>query len=283
LAGQTIGVVSGRRLSSLIAPREHGAWGLLLVPLVTGGALGLLNGGAAQPLASLTFAALSLFWLRTPLETWTGAGLIRIQTGQERRGVAVAILGLATVAAFALLSLFLDGRNRELLPLGLAAVAAFLAQSFLRKLGRATRMLSQFVGSLALTVTAPAAYYVVTGQLNRTAFVLWTANFLFAVNQVHYVQVRIHAARLSTRAQKFAHGYSFLIAEVVMISVLLAGCYYHFLSAFVALAFLPIAIRGAAWFVTKRNSLLVRKLGWTELIHSAAFGMLLVAGIHFGK
>jgi YwiC-like protein len=283
LAGQSIGAVSNRRLSALIAPREHGAWGLLLVPLFTGGALGLLNGGEAQPLGPLTLAVLSLFWLRTPVETWTGAGLIRIQTDEERRGVAAAIVGLATVAALALLSLFIAGRNRELLPLGLAAVAAFLAQNFLRKLGRSTRMLAQFVGSLGLTVTAPAAYYVVTGQLDRNAFVLWAANFFFAVNQVHYVQMRIHAARLTNRAQKFAHGYRFLIAEAVMITGLVAGWRCHLLPALAVLAFLPIAIRGAGWFVQKQNSLLVRKLGWTELIHSVAFGILLVAAVHFGS
>ena len=40
-----LAVLPNARLGSLIAPREHGAWGLLFVPLATGGSIGLLAGG----------------------------------------------------------------------------------------------------------------------------------------------------------------------------------------------------------------------------------------------
>ena len=53
-------MASGRR-QSLIFPREHGAWGILLVPLVTGASVGLLAGGRAWPLAPLSIAVLALF------------------------------------------------------------------------------------------------------------------------------------------------------------------------------------------------------------------------------
>jgi hypothetical protein len=46
-----------RRLSLLITPREHGAWGLLFVPLAIGGAIGLLSGGSRVPLLALAVAA----------------------------------------------------------------------------------------------------------------------------------------------------------------------------------------------------------------------------------
>ena len=70
-----INALPGQRISDLIAPREHGAWGLLFVPLVTGGAVGLLAGGDVAPLIAFTVAALGLFWIRTPLESWLGNGL----------------------------------------------------------------------------------------------------------------------------------------------------------------------------------------------------------------
>ena len=60
---------SGRR-RALVIPREHGAWGMLLVPLATGAVAALhfsVNGGA---LALFIVAAMSLFWLRTPVESW---------------------------------------------------------------------------------------------------------------------------------------------------------------------------------------------------------------------
>ena len=82
-------------------------------------------------------------------------------------------------------------------------------------------MLSQFVGTLGLTVTAPAAYYVVTGELNRSAWTLWIANSLFGVNQIHFVQLRIHSARLSGWSQKVARGRGFLFGELLLIAALI--------------------------------------------------------------
>jgi hypothetical protein len=198
--------IRNRRLGSLIIPREHGAWGLLFVPLATGGAIGVLARGNGVPPIALSIAALALFWLRTPVESWVGTGLLRAQGQRERRSVGVIILILAAVAAFALASLLLQGRNSDLLLLGLIAMIALLAEGLLRKLGRRTRMLSRVAGALGLTVAAPAAYYVVTGRLDHDAWTLWLAIFLFAGNQIHFVQIRIHSARASGWAQEFLWG-----------------------------------------------------------------------------
>ena len=267
-----------RRLGSLIAPREHGAWGLLLVPLATGGAVGVLAGGNALPLASLTIAALVLFWLRTPIESWLGIGLIRARTHQERRVVAITILLLAKIAVAALISLFWMGRNFGLLYFGLAAIAAFTAQSFVRKLGRRGRMPAQIVGTLGLTVGAHAAYYVATGQFNRIGWALWTANFLFAGNQIHFVQLRIRSARLGNWREKFLRGYKFLIGQLVLAMALAFFWHSHLLPALAALAFVPILVRGVAWFFEGPKPLVVRAVGWTELAHAVIFGLLFVAG-----
>lgn len=277
-----LAIVPDHRASALITPREHGAWGLLLVPLATGGAVGLLSGGTALPLAALTLAALALFWLRTPVESWLGTGLIRAQTAHERRSVGVTILILAAVAAFALIALFRAGTNRDLLLLGVAAVFAFIGQSLLRKVSRRTRMLAQIVGTVGLTVTAPAAYYVVTGQLDRNAWILWIANFLFAGNQVHFVQLRIHSARLNGRAEKFERGRAFLVGEALLASALFVVWHFHLPPRMAALAFIPALARGTAWFFEPQKPLLVRRLGWTELAHALLFGVLLTAGFLLG-
>ncbi|MGO8796007.1 MAG: YwiC-like family protein [Candidatus Sulfotelmatobacter sp.] len=286
MASQTgqIAALPNRRLGSLIAPREHGAWGLLLVPLATGGVIGVLAGGDLLPLAAFTVAALTLFWLRSPVESWLGTGLLRAQSQQERHGVGITILILAAVAGLALASLFWETRNsKELLLLGLIAGVAFAGQSLLRKLGRQTRMLSQIVGTVGLTVTAPAAYFVVTGQLDREAWALWMANLLFAGNQIHYVQLRIHSARASNFLQKFKSGRSFLLGEILLAATLAFAWYSHWLNALAALAFLPLLVRGAVWFFESPQPLLVRKLGWTELGHGVLFGVLLIAGFHLGR
>jgi 4-hydroxybenzoate polyprenyltransferase len=279
--GSELAAFSNRRTGSLIAPREHGAWGLLLVPLFTGGIVGLLHTGAVFPLLALMVAALALFWSRTPAENWFGTGMMRAQTAQDRRTVATATFILWTIATLALMALFRDGRNHDLLFLGAIAAIAFLAQAILRKLSRNTRVLSQVVGTLGLTLSAPAAYYVVTGELNRTAWTLWIANFLFAVNQIHFVQLRIHCARRSGWSQKFAPGRSFLYGEVLLIVTLAFAWRFHFLPWLAALAFLPLILRGAFWFFEGQKPLLVRRLGWTELTYAIVFGVCLVAGFRF--
>jgi len=263
---------------SLIAPREHGAWGLLLVPLGSGGMVGLLEGNHVFAFVTLLVAALALFWLRTPAENWLGTGIMRAQTDKERRTVASATFILSTVSILGLLALFWNGRNPDLVILGAIAGIAFVAQAILRKLGRRTRMLSQFVGALGLTTTAPAAYYVLTGELNRTAWTLWMANFLFAVNQIQFVELRIHSARLSGCSQKREHGRPFLFGEALLLAALTLAWRSHFLPWLSALAFLPLLLRGALWFFESQKPLVVRRLGWTELTYAILFGICLAAG-----
>ena len=278
-----LAALPNRRMSSLIAPREHGAWGLLLVPLATGGALGLLAGGSTLPLIALTISALALFWLRTPLESFLGTGLIRAQGQRERRTVGITILLLAAIAAAASAALFSKAPNRGLLLLGAIAVSAFLGQAILRKLSRGTRMLSQIVGTLGLTVTAPAAYFVATGTLDGTAWALWVANLLFAGDQIHFVQLRLRSTRATGWTQKLELGQNFFAGQLLLAAALIFAWRFSLIPALAALAFLPLLIRGTAWFFERQKPLLVRRLGWTELAHAIIFGIWLVAGFHLAR
>lgn len=79
------------------------------------------------------------------------------------------------------------GRNPGLLFFGVATALALLAQTGLRSFDRKTRIAAQVVGTVGLTCTAPAAYYIGAGQLDRRAFVLGSANWIFAGNQIRFV------------------------------------------------------------------------------------------------
>lgn len=48
------------------------------------------------------------------------------------------------------------------------------------------------------------------GQLDLIAWSLWAANLLFAINQIQYVQLRIHAAHTTNRSEKLSAGRWFL-------------------------------------------------------------------------
>jgi hypothetical protein len=265
------------RRRALVIPREHGAWGMLLVPLVTGATVGVLSGGRVAPVLWLAVAVLTLFWIRTPLESWLGTGAVRVQTREERQLVSRVALPLATVATVALSALFWQGKNRELIWVGMVASAAFAMKVFLKRMGRSTRVAAEVVGALALTSTAPAAYCVATGQLDPRAWALWLVNWLFAADQIHFVWLRIRGARATGLSEKFIGGWSFLIGQILLIGVLSLACYFRWLPELTLIAFAPALFRGFAWFAKRPKPIVVRRLGWTELAHAVAFGVLLTA------
>lgn len=270
-ASRAVEVARRSRRRALIVPREHGAWGLLLVPMLTGAAVGLRHGGNFIGFLLLLLAALALFWLRTPVETLLGTSAMRAQDSEERRLVLHVAAFLACISAVALGTLLWGGRNGALWLIGVAAFAAFAAQAVLKKLGRKKRMLSEMVGTIGLTASSPAAYYIITGKLGIVAWMLWLANFLFAGNQIHYVQLRIRTAKISGVREKFARGWKFAAGQLGMIAVLAAACFVRWMPWAVLIAFVPLILRGYVYFLESPRPLLVRQLGWAELRQAVVF------------
>jgi hypothetical protein len=266
------------RLRSFVLPREHGAWGILLVPLVTGAVVALLRGGAAVPVLLFLLASVALFCLRTPVEAALDTSVQRIDTPAERRLVMAAVAGYAAVASVPLAVLLWNGNNPGLLLLGAIAAFSFGTQALLRKLGRKTRMASQMVGLVGLTSTAAGAYYVAIGRFDTTAWMIWAANWLFAANQVHMVQLRIHNAKVAGLRRRLARGWKFLAGEILTVILLVVFFYFRLLPKMSVVAFHPMLLRGAAWFFKNPRPLRVRRLGWMELGFALIFGVMFVSG-----
>ena len=265
------------RRRALILPREHGAWGLLLVPMITGAGVAFRQASHIFPLILLLTAALALFWLRTPLESLLGTSAMRAQTLEESHTLRSFIVMLAGIAGFALAALLWAGRNIDLWPLGAAVAAAFIGQAILKKMGRRTRMLSEMVGTIGLTASAPAAYYVITGEFNQTAWMLWLENILFAGDQIHYVQLRIHTAKVEGFRAKLRRGWAFAVGQALMTAIITLACLTRLMPPIASLAFAPLLFRGWFYFVQEPTQLIVRRLGWSELKHATAFCVLLIA------
>ena len=264
------------RNRALIVPREHGAWGLLLVPMVTAAGVAFRQSTNVFPFVLLLTAALALFWLRTPLESLLGISAIRAETKEERGSVAFVVLYLAIVAVLASSMLLWAGQNPLLWLIGAAAGVAFVAQAVLRKMGRHTRMLSEIVGTIGLTASAPAVYYVITGKFGITGWMLWLVNLTFAGNQIHYVQIRIHTCKLSGFYAKLARARTFALGQLAMAAVLAAACWLGWMPWLVLLAFVPLLLRGFYYFVQKPALLRVRRLGWNELAQAIVFCVLFI-------
>lgn len=279
--GAAAGVRSRGRARLLVFPREHGAWGILLVPLVAGGWMGY-QPGSLGPLLLFTVAVLALFLLRTPLEAWLGGAAIRAHTAAERalaRKAAGLYALLAMLAGFTLLR---HGPAAGLLWLGMVAALCGFAQAGLRRLRRETRVPAQVIGAVGLTATAPGAYYVAAGALDQTAYVLWLVNWLFAAHQIHYVHLRIGAAKARTRPEKFRAGRGFVITQSVLLGGLAGVAAASYAPPMLFLAFIPALVRAAVWFQQPQGTLSVRRLGFSELAQNIAFGVLVIVTLQVG-
>ena len=150
-------------------------------------------------------------------------------------------------------------------------------QALLKKLSRSARPAAQMVGVLGLTCTAPAAYYVATGRLDTNALALWAANWIFAGDQIHFVQLRIHAARAATFHEKWTAGWTFFVIQILLLPVFAVARHFRWIPALAIVAFVPVLVRGIAWFFRGPETLQIRSLGWSEMKQGILFGMLLAA------
>jgi hypothetical protein len=266
------------RLRSFILPREHGAWGILLIPLLTGASIGFATGHGVLPFLLFIAASLSLFCLRTPVEAWLGASALRPQTPPEQMVLFCSLAVYTAIAALSVGWLLWRERALGLVLVGGAAVVIFLAQAGLKKLGRQMRLAAQVLGALGLTSTAAGAYYVVTGALDQKALILWTANWLFAINQIHFVQMRIHGGRAAGLREKLSTGAWFLLGETLTVFLLIVAWRLRCLPALAGLAFVPVLLRGLRWFWQAKEPLAIHRLGFTELAHVLVFGVLFILG-----
>ena len=265
---------------SFVLPREHGAWGMLLVPLVTGAAAGNPRGERIIWILLFAATALGLFFLRTPVEAGLEISPLRPQDAAERRLVHYFIYIYSSLAVLALAVLILWAHAYGLLLLGAVAAIAFLLQAVLKQLGRETRMNAQLTGAIALSSTAAGAYYLATGRFGLTAVIIWLANWLFAANQIHFVQLRIHSARAMAPAEKLRQGRGFLLHQAGCL--LLLGLIWRagWLPGLILVAFGPLFVRGFTWFLESPQPLRVHRLGVSELLYAIVFGFFFVAGYH---
>jgi hypothetical protein len=103
---------------------------------------------------------------------------------------------------------------------------------------------------------------------------------LFAINQIHFVPLRIHAAGRRTAARSWAACW-FLASQVILIALFAVVCGLQVFPWYSALAFVPVLWRGFAWFTAEPRPLAVHTLGKSELGYACLFEVLLVLAMAF--
>jgi len=257
-------------LSKPIIPKEHGAWAVLLVPLFIGIGHG---GGLGWPALLLLISSVALFLSYAPVQTLLRGTLgTRPDEAKVRAARQWASLSLF-IAAVSILPLFFHYHRWLLLPIGLIGLASFLSFQLTRL--RLKALPSDLAAVTGLTLTAPAAYYVTSGELDVAAVTLWVLNILFFGSCVFYVHTRIRAlaarkADWSWR-DRLSYGGVNLLYHAVMFCILGLLAIHQLTPTLELLAFTPITIYTVWGTLTLVSAVNFRRLGFTLLTHSIAF------------
>ena len=236
-------MVENRLAAKMNLPREHGAWGILLIPFASAaGIAGVFD----APVMLLLASVLCFYLARTSF-----------LTGNYRSMVGLLVVSL--VAAVPIVFVW----HRW----WLVAFGASVAPVALRRTARGLAM--QLAAVAGLTLTAPVTWYVATGSLGWPAWRLWLLNALYFAGRVLYVKMHTAAAR-----HRSDNRLRFCAPTLVYHGVLtgLAACWWPF-----GLAFVPDVLHAFVGVARLTPFLRIKRLAWTEVAASVVFGVSLVA------
>jgi hypothetical protein len=261
----------------LLVPREHGTWGLLLFPLISGAIVGYSASPNASSKAALWFllTALSAFLIYQPLESLLGLSLIKARSQRQQRIAILSVIALAVIATAGVLELFHLHRGL-VLGFGLVALGCFGVRILLGS-SRSMRVPRQLIGALGLSSTAAGAYYAASGRIDWTGILLWLASWLFAAGQIEYVHLRISTAQVRSRRQKARLSLTVCFLHLLMIGASITATFAGFAPLLLALVFVPSIIRVGVWLARPWRPLGVHILGLSELLQGLLFNILLVS------
>lgn len=257
----------------LLLPREHGAWALWLLPLISGGIVGFTGRAAVAPALWFSVVAIAAFLMHQPLESLLGVSVVRLRSAREQRVAVFWVIGLTVAAALGVMELVLLHRGLVLL-IAAAALSCFALAAFCRR-ARALRIPKQLIGALGLTSTAAGAYYVTSGKLDSVALALWLTSWLFAVSQIEYVQLRLRTANTRSQEDRINASSPVCLLHLLILAATVAATVALQLPKLLPLVFVPAAVRFFVWMLRSPRPLKLYVLGFSELFQNIVFAALL--------
>jgi len=258
-------------------PKEHGAWGMLYIPLVT--AVGISGTWNVRVLL-MALAATLIFLSQRPYSQLLTNRRVRQDARLWQRNLIW--LAVYWTAGGILLSLLYFHYGLETLPqfawVGVPVAAPFTW--FLKK-NRMRTVAGELVGICGLTLTAPLAHYASVGQVQPVGFWLWGLCILYFASSVFYVKAVV-AISLKARSQPVVEPiYSRLCSSYHWgLLALMAGlAALHQVPAILPLAFLPVITRGLLGIRERNSKLNFARIGWTEVGYSLFFALVTALAI----
>ena len=257
-------------------PKEHGSWAMLIVPVL----LGLILAPAWHGrVFVLLLAALGFFLVRHPLVILVKTRK-RVGAGKAGLWQWAAIYGGLT--AFSGGWLVLAQGLWWLAAMGLLGGILLLLHLWLVARRQEMSRAGELAGIVGLALGAPMAYYVASGQLDRTAAALWLINALYFGGTVFYIKLKVRQQpRLpapSRVGERLVKAKACLAYQTVALTILILLVTLRQAPLWTPLAFIPATIKVlyGAWHWQDKKSLSLVRLGVAEIFHAVTFAGLVV-------
>lgn len=266
----------GNKAMSLRMPAEHGAWGILLAPFICAAALA---GAWNWPLLLAAVCAVSFFLLRGSMEAH----------GEWKALVQPAHLVLAFLGSVTACLLIFFYQRYQFMGTGLAAAGLYLLQRCLAQSPREARkekrsLAAELIGVLLLTLAAPAAWISALGHLDATGARVWLLNLLFFLGGVLYVKYRVRGVAAHRTfhhlGERFAFAWPVVVYHFLVLAFLTSWILLESFPLTVILAFIPAVSRATGLLFHLGRRFPIRRLGWSEVLHSVIFAVLLILAFH---
>ncbi len=263
--------------ASLLLPREHGAWAIVMIPFLTAAAI--VSGGTVEIFLAF-LAVLLIFMGRYPLE------LLLIPAAYVRAGRPDWALVWRSLWVYSLLAIGAGA--------GLIFVYELYALLWLALLGglffglrvwqgwhkQDRETVAEAIGAVGLTLSGLVAWVAATGSVDRTGWLVWLLNAAFFCSGIVYVKSRLRV-RLALHHPEDARlvGCSMCFQLLVLLFVV-ALVFVRWVAPLVVVPFALASLR-AAWGLHDPGIFTLRRLGWSEMALSVMFAAFVAMGFLF--
>lgn len=244
-------------------PKEHGAWAMWIVPMLSGAIATRFSGWFFEFFLSFSL----LYIVHHPV-----VQMVKRKKPSDRNefrqvaGLALPafLLGLAPVV--------LAGRQ-WLVVFGAIELLLFTVsvRNFLDREQRS--FINELEIVAALTLTAPAAYYVVSGELDLRAAELFLMNFLFFGSSVFYVKMRIEFLKKkgkwegeAKKALAMTLGY-----HLFLVAILIWAAVGDLFNPWLLVGFMPMLVQVIGGTLSAKTKMSFSRLGIALVFESVVF------------
>ena len=263
--------------SSWFLPREHGAWGIVLIPFLTAVATAARAGFVVWVALA---AVLLIFIARYPLEILLIPGA-HLRAGRPARGRVWRFFWMYSAAAvLAGLSLLFVWRLTDLLWLGLAGGAIFLLRVWFGRRGEDRSLIAEVFGTAGLTLTSLVGWVAATGRVDSAGLLIWLLNCAFFCSGILYVKARIRARQLGQNTAGCNEVSCALVFQLFLFAFVAALGAFEWVSPLMVVPFALAAARAAWGLYGRQRPFALRRLGWSEVGLSLVFAVFVAASFH---